>query len=443
LHVFAFLSSGQRLCRLQAAAHRAFERGRVRAIDMIARRPEPRRHRGRRALQAGPAGEGGALFGHRLQGQQLHPQLRLRLCQRGGLQVFALAAAVADHQRQHTLFGALESFRNNVNGLHRELRGELHIGLTDNLVTVPHMRITHALARLKELGPDVRIQIRMTPPSEVEQGVLDGSLHVGVVPQSHALSGLEYQPLYGERSQLYCAVGHPLFYVDDQQLTERTFVMWDMIHDRAHMRGDLPFDPFMIKQRMPFFLYTLEELRCDLTAFREAVRLQRDEATDAVTREHAQLVQYAVIFDRIFRFSITGTRTRNYDGVGGQLLFAWMHQKGVLHWTDTQLAIDWDAVPDVVVSLSDAINELYWRSIDRPKGAHWLAAHELVSSVLTPNPASHWAAGLPREVLEGPLKGWTDLVMDDEFPLSMFYEALQKKMAGVIESTAGITGTSE
>ena len=56
-------------------------------------------------------------------------------------------------------------------------------------------------------------------------------------------------------------------------LTEQTFVMWDLIHDRTHMRGDLPFDPFMIKQRMPFFLYSLEELRCDLTAFRESVRL--------------------------------------------------------------------------------------------------------------------------------------------------------------------------
>ncbi|WP_205977860.1 DUF6421 family protein, partial [Pseudomonas viridiflava] len=64
--------------------------------------------------------------------------------------------------------------------------------------------------------------------------------------------------------------------LDDQQLTERVFVMWDIIHDRSHMRGDLPFDPFMIKQRMPFFLYSLEELRCDLTAFRESVRLERE-----------------------------------------------------------------------------------------------------------------------------------------------------------------------
>src|SRR5690606_6744092 len=48
--------------------------------------------------------------------------------------------------------------------------------------------------------------------------------------------------------------------LDDQELTEKTFVMWDIIHDRTHMRGDLPFDPFMIKQRMPYFLYSLEEL---------------------------------------------------------------------------------------------------------------------------------------------------------------------------------------
>ena len=61
--------------------------------------------------------------------------------------------------------------------------------------------------------------------------------------------------------------------------------------------------------------------------------------------EHAVLVQYAVIFDRIFRFAITGSRVRNYDGLGGQLLFAWLHQRGVLHWTDTSLAFDWDGVP--------------------------------------------------------------------------------------------------
>ena len=139
------------------------------------------------------------------------------------------------------------------------------------------------------------------------------------------------------------------------------------------MRGDLPFDPFMIKQRMPFFLYSLEELRCDLTAFRAAVRLEAEGVP------HARYVQYAILFDRLFRFPVTGTRVRNYDGLGGQLLFAWLHQHHVLHWTDSRLTIDWPQVPDAVIALAEQIEQLYWRSIDRPKTAHWLAAYALVS----------------------------------------------------------------
>ncbi|TQJ29795.1 hypothetical protein FBY39_0238 [Microbacterium sp. SLBN-146] len=242
--------------------------------------------------------------------------------------------------------------------------------------------------------------------------------------------------------------------LDDQELAEKTFVMWDIIHDRTHMRGDLPFDPFMIKQRMPYFLYSLEELRCDLTAFRECVaitarlrgRIESGETLDEIeqeTLEHAVLVQYAVIFDRIFRFAITGSRVRNYDGLGGQLLFAWLHQRGVLHWTDTALAFDWDRVPAAVVELGEAIDDLYWRSIDRPKTAHWLAAYDLVRQTVTPNPASRWARGLPDEILAGAPKGYTDAVMDDEFPLSMFFEALEKKMRPVIESTVGIRGDAD
>lgn len=224
----------------------------------------------------------------------------------------------------------------------------------------------------------------------------------------------------------------------NQTLTEEVFIMWDLIHDRTHMRGDLPFDPFMIKQRMPFFLYGLEELRCDLTAFRESVKIVRDGVASPEIRRCAELVQYAVIFDRIFRFAMTGSRVRNYDAVAGQMLFAWMHQHGVLHWTNNKLSIDWDDVPDVVVSLGNAIDDLYWRSIDRPKISHWLAAYELVAATLTPHPASVWAKGADALPVTGAPGQLTDQLLDDEFPLSMFYEALQRKMLPVIESTVGI-----
>jgi hypothetical protein len=99
-------------------------------------------------------------------------------------------------------------------------------------------------------------------------------------------------------------------------------------------------------------------------------------------------------------------------------------------------------VADVVVALGEEIEQLYWRSIDRPKTAHWLAAYELVSRTVTPHPASVWAKGPDALPLTGPPRGLTDAVLDDEFPLSMFFEALDRKMKPVIESTAGITGAT-
>jgi hypothetical protein len=91
-----------------------------------------------------------------------------------------------------------------------------------------------------------------------------------------------------------------------------------------------------------------------------------------------------------------------------------------------------------VVSLGDAIDELYWRSIDRPKISHWLAAYDLVASTLTPHPASVWAKGADALPVTGAPGELTDQLLDDEFPLSMFYEALERKMSPVIESTVGI-----
>jgi hypothetical protein len=222
----------------------------------------------------------------------------------------------------------------------------------------------------------------------------------------------------------------------NREAAEHTFVLWDLIHDRTHMRGNLPFDPFMIKQRMPFFLYGLEELRCDLTAFRECVAIASDVGVSPEIRKHARLVQYAVLFDRIFRFPLTNNRKRNYDSVAGQLLFSYLHQNKVIHWVDTKLTIDWDKLSDSVIRLSDDINDLYFNSIDRPKVVHWLAAYDLVSKWLPPHPASKWAIkDLP---LTGSPSELTDEVMDDEFPLSMFYEALSKKLSPVVQSAVGV-----
>lgn len=224
--------------------------------------------------------------------------------------------------------------------------------------------------------------------------------------------------------------------VHDQERCEQAFVLWDMVHDRTHSHGDLPFDPFMIKQRQPFWMYGLEELRCDLTAFKEAVKLE------AEGHQHGRDVQYAVLFDRMFRFPVTGDRVRNYDGLGGQLLFAYLHQHDVVRWTDNKLHIDWQRAPQITNQLCAEIEDLYRAGIDRPKLVHWFKAYEFVSTYLAPHPGSRWAKGPDALDLTQPPRKLVDDVLPDEFPLSMFYEALSKKLKNVIASTKGITATS-
>ncbi|MCX5414438.1 DUF6421 family protein [Streptomyces sp. NBC_00059] len=223
--------------------------------------------------------------------------------------------------------------------------------------------------------------------------------------------------------------------IGDQKRCEQAFVLWDMVHDRTHSHGDLPFDPFMIKQRQPFWMYGLEELRCDLTAFKEAVKLE----TEGVAQ--GRDVQFAVLFDRMFRFPVTGERVRNYDGLGGQLLFAYLHKHDVVRWTDNTLRIDWSRAPQVTNQLCAEIEKLYRDGIDRPKLVHWFAAYDLVATYLAPHPGSRWAKGPDALDLDQPPRKLVDDVLPDEFPLSMFYEALSKKLKRVIASTKGITAT--
>jgi hypothetical protein len=206
-------------------------------------------------------------------------------------------------------------------------------------------------------------------------------------------------------------------------ISQQAYILWDLIHDRNHSHGDLPFDPFMIRQRAPYWMYSLEELRCDLTTFGQAVELE------ARGVSFARYVQYAILLDRLLRFPITGGRVRNYDGLGGQLLFAYLHRHGYLHWTDNQLTIEWGRVADGVAALRHDVEELYRLGIDRTKLQHWEAAHDLVSSSVPAAAGSTWSASRRDFTdVEDP-RPYIDLVREDEFPLSIFYSSLKAKLA--------------
>jgi len=159
----------------------------------------------------------------------LEKRLGLKLCRRGRAGFLLTDEGRMVHDAVCRFMSAADSFRAEINAIHVRLRGELNIGITDNLVTSPRMRVTRALRLLKEQGPEVRVNIRMIPPNEIERGVLDGRLHVGVAPTRRTLPGLAEVSLYDEESELYCAADHPFFAYADARLDEDAIATADAV----------------------------------------------------------------------------------------------------------------------------------------------------------------------------------------------------------------------
>lgn len=218
--------------------------------------------------------------------------------------------------------------------------------------------------------------------------------------------------------------------IASQEVCEHAFALWDLIHDRAHGRGDMPFDPFLIRQRNPFWMYALEELRCDLTAYAEAVELERGGF------RFARNVQYAMLLDRMIRFPITGERVRNYDGLAGQLLFAFLRERGDVRVTGTRLTIDWDRVTEGVLELRARIADLYRGGLERTRLERWCAARELVCEFVPATDRSAWAQAAPAFSEDGDPRRYIDLVADDEFPLSAFHRSLRDGLIGSLHAPA-------
>ncbi len=209
-------------------------------------------------------------------------------------------------------------------------------------------------------------------------------------------------------------------------MIEDTVALWDLIHDQSHSLGELPFDPFMIRQRAPYWMYALEELRVDLRSVGEAARLSREGFP------FAGYVAYAVLFDRIFRFPISGNRVRNYDALGGQLLFSCLHKRDVLIWSDNRLCVRWEKLFDAITALRQEIVQLYKDGADLSRVAFWIAAHDLISKYLHPNVASRWKSDSRAIHDERDPKQWVDLVHDDEFPLGGFHQHLFRKHSALM-----------
>jgi hypothetical protein len=86
-------------------------------------------------------------------------------------------------------------------------------------------------------------------------------------------------------------------------------------------------------------------------------------------------------------------------------------------------------VSEGVAALHNEVQELYRSGIDRTKLQHWAAAHDLVAASVSPATGSKWTVRVREfDDVDDP-RPYVDLVLEDEFPLSIFYSSLKTKLA--------------
>lgn len=148
----------------------------------------------------------------------LEERLGLALCRRGRGGFALTSEGERVHESAERLLAALDAFRTDVRDLHADLVGTLVLGLFDKVVSNPLSRVPAALRAFRRAAPEVALDMTVGTSSEIEAAVIDGRVHVGIVPDHRRSESLRYAELFGERMYLYCGRDHPLFDADPGSL---------------------------------------------------------------------------------------------------------------------------------------------------------------------------------------------------------------------------------
>lgn len=151
----------------------------------------------------------------------LETRLGFVLCERGRAGFRLTDRGKLVHERSTALFLALNDFESEIGTLRDKIVGTLRLGIVDNTLTYEGLPISRVIQRIRTLAPEAQISISIGEPEELAVEVANGALDTAIIPETKPISGVRMTPLFRERHLLYCARGHPLFGIPEDELTHR------------------------------------------------------------------------------------------------------------------------------------------------------------------------------------------------------------------------------
>ncbi|MFP5300575.1 LysR family transcriptional regulator [Cobetia sp. SIMBA_158] len=151
---------------------------------------------------------------------RLEGRLGYRLCYRGNAGFSLTPEGTQLLRSTQRLLAAVDAFVDEAGDVGQQLSGELNLGIIDNAVSNPDFRVADALEVFLAEAPGVSVNISVGDPANLEAQVLDGRLHLAIGLFNGSRQNLDYLPLYQTTHGLFCGREHPLFAIEDEELTE-------------------------------------------------------------------------------------------------------------------------------------------------------------------------------------------------------------------------------
>ncbi len=169
----------------------------------------------------------------------LETRLGLRLCHRGrsGFYLTQPGQQVLEYIDQ--LLKSTEDFTSNIASISDRMVGKLHIGMIDYTVSDTKNPLVSAIRQFQVMAPGVIVDLMTGSPNEVERGIIDGTLHLGIVPDYQRHPSIQYHRLYDEEVGLYCGGDHPLMKpaLDGVELQEKDIYKHKLVF-RGYFESD-------------------------------------------------------------------------------------------------------------------------------------------------------------------------------------------------------------
>ena len=160
----------------------------------------------------------------------LESRMKVKLASRGRGGFSLTEEGRTVYEAMLVLFQSLNDFALIVRTLDSELEGEIAILCSDQVALTRQLRLAEVIAYMQDEAPNLQPAINAETIPNIEQAILNGGAHVGIIPEYRHIDGIHYQQCYTEPYFLCIGANHPLFQRPDAEITDKDIFNCQTVH---------------------------------------------------------------------------------------------------------------------------------------------------------------------------------------------------------------------